>query len=162
MNNAPAESLKPASERFYSTNQLAEDAGITARTVRFYEGRGLLNPQLAGSTRVYTHSDRARLQIILRGKRLGFSLDEIQEYLNLYNVDAEHIGQIRHIQRKARERADDLRTKLKDIEYSLRQLEQIERDATDRLLSKGAGSNSSAPSLTSAPHTETQKEGMDP
>ncbi|MDE0799411.1 MAG: MerR family DNA-binding transcriptional regulator [Rhodospirillaceae bacterium] len=162
MNNAPAEALKPASEKFYSTNQLAEDAGVTARTVRFYEGRGLLNPQLAGSTRVYTHSDRARLQIILRGKRLGFSLDEIQEYLNLYNVDAEHIGQVRHIQRKARERADDLRTKLKDIEYSLRQLEQIERDATDRLLSKGVNTDSSAPSLTSIPRTETQKEGMDP
>ena len=111
---------------------------------------------------MYTHSDRARLQIILRGKRLGFSLDEIQEYLNLYNVDAEHIGQVRHIQRKARERADDLRTKLKDIEYSLRQLEQIERDATDRLLSKGVNTDSSAPSLTSIPRTETQKEGMDP
>ena len=66
--------------RLYSTTQLAEDAGITARTVRFYESRELLMPQLAGSTRVYTHSDRARLQIILRGKRLGFSLDEIQEY----------------------------------------------------------------------------------
>lgn len=166
MNSAPAAAITTASERFYSTNQLAEDAGVTARTVRFYEGRGLLNPQLAGSTRVYTHSDRARLQIILRGKRLGFSLDEIQEYLNLYNVDAEHIGQVRHIQRKARERADDLRTKLKDIEDSLRELEQIERDAIDRLRSKGVDPDSSAPSptstLTSTPRTETQKEGMDP
>lgn len=161
-----AAATKPAMERFYSTNQLAEDAGVTARTVRFYEGRGLLSPQLAGSTRVYTHSDRARLQIILRGKRLGFSLDEIQEYLNLYNVDAEHIGQVQHIRRKARERADELRTKLKDIEDSLRELEQIERDAIDRLRSKGVDPDSAAPSLTPTPdtshHTETQKEGMDP
>jgi DNA-binding transcriptional MerR regulator len=150
------------SERFYSTKQLAEDAGVTARTVRFYESRGLLSPQFAGSTRVYTHSDRARLQIILRGKRLGFSLDEIQEYLNLYDVDAEHIGQVRHIRHKARERANDLRTKLKDIEDSLKELEQIERDAIDRLRSKGADPDTPAPSLTSTIRTETQKKGMDP
>ncbi len=162
MNSAPAAALRTATERFYSTNQLAEDAGVTARTVRFYEGRGLLSPQLAGSTRVYTHSDRARLQIILRGKRLGFSLDEIQEYLNLYDVDAEHIGQVRHIRHKARERANDLRTKLKDIEDSLRELEQIEIDAIDRLRSKGVDPDKPAPSLTSTTRTATQKKGMDP
>lgn len=154
------------SERFYSTTQLAEDAGVTARTVRFYESRGLLNPQFAGSTRVYTHSDRARLQIILRGKRLGFSLDEVQEYLDLYDTDAEHIGQVLHIRHKARERANDLKTKLKDIEDLLKEIEQIERDAIDRLRSKGADPDAPAPSLTATPnttqHTETQKEGMDP
>ena len=149
-------------DRLYSTNQLADDAGVTARTVRFYEGRGLLQPQLAGSTRVYTHSDRARLQIILRGKRLGFSLDEIQAYLELYDADAEHIGQVMHIRHKARERANDLRAKLKDIEDSLRELEQIERDAIENLKSKGVDPDSPAPLLKPTPQNETQKEGMDP
>lgn len=153
---------KDTADRLYSTNQLADDAGVTARTVRFYEGRGLLQPQLAGSTRVYTHGDRARLQIILRGKRLGFSLDEIQAYLELYDADAEHISQVLHIRHKARERADDLRAKLKDIEDSLRELEQIEHDAIQNLKSKGVDPNSPAPLLKSPPQNEIHKEGMDP
>ena len=151
-----------AAGRFYSTNQLADDAGVTSRTVRFYEGRGLLQPQLAGSTRVYTHSDRARLQIILRGKRLGFSLDEIQEYLELYDADAEHIGQVLHIRHKAHERADDLRAKLKDTEDALHELEQIERDAIQNLKSKGVDPDSPAPSLRPTHQNETPKKGMDP
>lgn len=152
---------KETGDRFYSTNQLAEDAGVTARTVRFYEGRGLLQPQLAGSTRVYTHGDRARLQIILRGKRLGFSLDEIQEYLELYDADAEHISQVLHIRHKARERADDLRAKLRDIEESLKELEQIEQDAIQNLKSKGVDPDSPASSIRPKHQNKTQKEGMD-
>ena len=148
--------------RLYSTTQLAEDAGITARTVRFYESRELLMPQLAGSTRVYTHSDRARLQIILRGKRLGFSLDEIQEYLALYDSDPDHIGQVLHIRHKAHQRADQLRAKLKDIEDSLHELEQIERDAIQRLNSKGVDPDLPPPALTHTHHTKTFKKGMDP
>lgn len=151
--------------RLYSTNQLADDAGVTARTVRFYEGKGLLNPQLAGATRVYTHSDRARLQIILRGKRLGFSLEEIKQYLDLYDADPEHVGQVLHIRHKARERADELRGKLKDIEDSLSELEQIEHDAITQLNKMGIDPNAPPPSIGDAqPHTNEhtrQKEGMD-
>lgn len=152
-------------DRLYSTSQLAEDAGVTARTVRFYESRGLLNPQLAGSTRVYTHSDRARLQIILRGKRLGFSLDEIKEYLDLYDADAQHVNQVLHIRHKAKQRADDLRDKLKDIEASLSELEQIERDAIAQLTKMNIDPNATPPSLSRAAEDKTQptiqKEGID-
>lgn len=143
--------------RLYSTNQLAEDAGVTTRTVRFYESRGLLNPQLAGSTRVYTHSDRARLQIILRGKRLGFSLDEIKEYLDLYDADTEHVSQVLHIRHKARDRAKELRAKLKDIQDSLAELEQIERDAVAQLNKMGVDPNTQPKTTQHALH----KEGMD-
>ncbi|WP_187294316.1 MerR family transcriptional regulator, partial [Methylobacterium sp. B1] len=59
------------SDTLYTVTQLAKDLGVTARTVRFYEDKGLLTPQRAGNTRVYTHRDRARLILILRGKRLG-------------------------------------------------------------------------------------------
>lgn len=151
--------------RLYSTNQLAEDASVTARTIRFYESRGLLNPQLAGSTRVYTHSDRARLQIILRGKRLGFSLDEIKEYLDLYDSDSRNVGQVLHIRHKAKERADVLRGKLLDIEESLAELEQIERDAVTQLNKMGVDPNTAPPSRASARANTKytlQKEGMDP
>lgn len=165
MSNPALTSPSTADARFYSTNQLAEDAGVTARTVRFYESRGLLNPQLAGSTRVYTHSDRARLQIILRGKRLGFSLDEIKEYLDLYDADAQHVNQVLHIRHKAKQRADDLRDKLKDIEASLSELEQIERDAVAQLRKMNVDPNVTPPSLSSAHADKTQhvfqKEGID-
>lgn len=165
MSNAALTSTQTTDGRFYSTNQLADDAGVTARTVRFYEARGLLKPQLAGSTRVYTHSERARLQIILRGKRLGFSLDEIKEYLDLYDADAQHVNQVLHIRHKAKQRADDLRDKLKDIEASLSELEQIERDAVKQLTKMGVDPNGPPPSLSHVQEDKTQhliqKEGID-
>ena len=124
-------------DQFFSTKELAEETGVTARTIRFYESRGLLRPQLAGSTRVYTYRDHARLRLILRGKRLGFSLTEISEYLDLYDADPDHINQIHHIRKKVRERADELRAKLLDINAALEELEAIDREAADHLKQKG-------------------------
>ena len=79
----------------FSVSQLARQLGVTTRTIRFYEDKHLISPQRAGTTRVYTHRDRARLMLILRGKRLGFSLREIKEFLDLYDVDPEHHTQVR-------------------------------------------------------------------
>ncbi|MFL2769414.1 MAG: MerR family DNA-binding transcriptional regulator [Rhodospirillaceae bacterium] len=124
-------------DTLYSTNQLADSVGVTQRTIRFYESKGLLRPQFAGSTRVYTYRDHARLELILRGKRLGFSLDEIAEYLALYDADPEHISQVRHIRAKANERANDLKAKLSDIKITLGELEQIKQDAAHWLAEKG-------------------------
>ena len=77
-------SIKP---QLHTVTQLACELGITARTLRFYEGKGLISPSRLGTTRVYMARDRARMILILRGKRLGFSLREIAEYLNLYDID---------------------------------------------------------------------------
>jgi DNA-binding transcriptional MerR regulator len=82
-------------ERFYTVTELAQDLGVSARTLRFYEDKDLVAPQRAGSTRVYTHRDRARMILILRGKRLGFSLREIKNYLDLYDVDVTQTTQLR-------------------------------------------------------------------
>ena len=79
----------------YSVNQLAEEIGVTPRTIRFYEAKGLVAPQRAGNARVFTRRDRARLLLVLRGKRLGFSLDEIREYLDLYDSDRSQVSQVR-------------------------------------------------------------------
>lgn len=147
--------------RLYSTGQLADDAGLTARTIRFYEGRGLLHPQLAGSTRVYTYRDRARLALILRGKRLGFSLNEISEYLDLYDADPDHISQLHHVRHKVRERANDLRAKLLDIEASLEELEQMEREAAARLMEKGVKTEDTSPVTRSMGQIETTQKGME-
>jgi DNA-binding transcriptional MerR regulator len=148
-------------DRLYSTKQLAEDAGVTARTIRFYESRGLLRPQLAGSTRVYTYRDRARLALILRGKRLGFSLGEIAEYLDLYEADPDHVGQLHHVRHKARERAGDLRSKLLDIEASLEELEQIELDATNRLSQKGIETDATSQNIRTIEQSSIPQKGMD-
>src|ERR1700742_3178232 len=76
-----------AQGRLYTVTELAKELGMTARAVRFYEDKGLITPQRAGTTRVYSARDRARMILILRGKRLGFSLSGIKDYLDLYDAD---------------------------------------------------------------------------
>ena len=80
-------------EKLYSVTELAKELGVTPRAIRFYEAKGLITPQRAGGTRVYTHRDRGRLILILRGKKLGFSLREIKDYLDLYVVDTTFVEQ---------------------------------------------------------------------
>jgi DNA-binding transcriptional MerR regulator len=70
----------------YSISELAKEFGVTTRTIRFYEDQGLLSPTRAGATRVFSNRDRVRLKLALRGKRLGFSLAEIRELFELYDV----------------------------------------------------------------------------
>jgi len=74
-------------ERTYTISQLAREFEVTPRALRFYEDKGLLTPRRDGMNRVYSHRDRAKLQLILRGKRVGLSLIEIKEILDLYKVD---------------------------------------------------------------------------
>ena len=95
-------------DRTYSVTELASEFGTTARAIRFYENKGLLSPSRAGANRVYTYRDRARLVLVLRGKRLGFSLREIKEFLSLYHADPEGIVQMRSLAERLRERVGDL------------------------------------------------------
>jgi DNA-binding transcriptional MerR regulator len=84
-----------AQGRLYTVTELAKELGITARAIRFYEAKGLITPPRAGTTRVYSARDRARMILILRGKRLGFSLSTIREYLDLYDTDITQHAQLR-------------------------------------------------------------------
>jgi len=124
-------------EKIYSVTELARDLGVTPRTIRFYEDQGLISPQRAGNTRVYTHRDRARMILILRGKQLGFSLRDIKEYLDLYVVDATQTEQVQHLARKARERIDQLESQLQAVKTTLSELKEIERAALDTLTERG-------------------------
>ena len=74
-------------ETFYTVPQLSKELNVTERTIRFYDSKGLLNPSRVGNTRIFNYKDRARLLIILRAKKLGFSLKDIKIYLYLYDVD---------------------------------------------------------------------------
>ncbi|MGC2855558.1 MerR family transcriptional regulator [Novispirillum sp. DQ9] len=124
-------------EQFYTVTELAAQLGVTPRTIRFYEVKGLLTPRRVGTTRVYTHRERARMILILRGKRLGFSLRDIKEYLDLYVVDHERIEQVQHLLKKVRTRRTDLEDQRKALEETLTELDEIERQATAALRLKG-------------------------
>lgn len=106
---------------------------VTPRTLRFYEDRGLIQPRRVGTTRVYTRRDVARMRLILRGKRLGFSLREIEEFLDLYDADPQHVGQMRRLAERCRERIDELAAQRTAIDQTLGELATIEREALARI-----------------------------
>ena len=117
----------------FSINELAQAFDISARAIRFYEDKGLIAPERVGSRRVYTKRDRGRLQLILRGKRLGFSLAEIREYLDMYDQDPTQQAQIRLLLEKVSERRMQLEQQMIDIQDTLSDLEDIETQVKARL-----------------------------
>ncbi|HLZ79357.1 MAG TPA: MerR family DNA-binding transcriptional regulator [Sphingomonas sp.] len=117
--------------------QIASDLGITTRTLRFYEDRGLIEPRRIGTTRVYTRREVGRMQLILRGKRLGFSLRDIQEFLDLYDADPQHVEQMRRLAERVRKRVEELEQQKIAIEQTLDELHQIGREAMDRVKAAG-------------------------
>ena len=122
---------RPNADTFHTVTQLARDLGITARTIRFYEDKGLISPQRAGSTRVYTARDRARMILILRGKRLGFSLREIKEYLDLYGVDHTQAEQLRLLRASVAKRLASLRDQFQALQQTIEELEDVQRQAEE-------------------------------
>jgi DNA-binding transcriptional MerR regulator len=114
---------------FFTVNQLAEDLGVTARAIRFYEAKGLIAPRRAGTTRVFDRRDRARLMLVLRGKRLGFSLASIREFLDLYDADRTQAAQLRLLLESTRERIRELERQRVDLDQTLRELREVEAEA---------------------------------
>lgn len=113
--------------------QAAKELGVTHRTLRFYEDQGLIEPQRIGQTRVYSRREMGRMQLILRAKRLGFSIREIKEFLDLYDADPEQAEQTRHVLAKVRHRLDTLIQQRQALNATIRELQQIETEAAARL-----------------------------
>ncbi len=150
-----------AQARLFSITELSLELGVTPRAIRFYEAKGLLEPQRAGSTRVYTYRDRARLQIILRGKRLGFSLALVQKYLELYDADPTHRLQLEQLLRGARQRIAELEGQRQDLELTIEELREIEEltlDALARLEADPPPVKAAAESRT-APSPKSRRKG---
>ncbi|CAL8981027.1 MerR family transcriptional regulator [Rhodoplanes serenus] len=124
-------------DKIYSITELAKELNITPRTIRFYEDQGLITPQRVGTTRVYSHRDRARMILILRGKRLGFSLKDIKEFLDLYVVDTTQVEQLKVLIAKVRDRIAQLEDQLETVQISIKELRDIERVSLDMLNRKG-------------------------
>nr|WP_273546349.1 MULTISPECIES: MerR family DNA-binding transcriptional regulator [unclassified Xanthobacter] len=113
-------------DTFFTVTELARDLAVTPRTIRFYEDKGLITPRRAGTMRVYTKRDRARMVLILRGKRLGFSLREIKEYLDLYDMDPTQSEQMRMLLKKVQTRLDSLEDQRIALEETIAELKEIE------------------------------------
>ncbi len=123
----------------YSVTELANDLGVTPRALRFYEDKGLIAPQRAGNTRVYTHRDRGRLMLILRGKRLGFTLREVREWLDLYEVDPDQSAQMIRLKDKVRKRINALEQQRDDLDATLEELREILDQVERRLAGRPSG-----------------------
>jgi len=112
----------------FTIGELAAAFALSPRAIRFYEDQGLLAPVRAGTQRVYTKRDRARLQLILRGKRLGFSLADIREFLDLYDAGGANRRQMAMTLERTRARIADLEQQLEDITITLAELRDMEGD----------------------------------
>ncbi|ABS69663.1 putative transcriptional regulator, MerR family [Xanthobacter versatilis] len=125
-------------DTFFTATELARDLSVTPRTIRFYEDKALITPRRAGTMRVYTKRDRARMVLILRGKRLGFSLREIKEYLDLYDMDPTQAEQMRLLLKKVQTRLEMLEDQRLALEESIVELKEIEEQTLSALEQEAA------------------------
>jgi DNA-binding transcriptional MerR regulator len=114
-----------AERRFYSIGDMCDAFGVTARALRFYEDEELIAPERRGTTRLYTDRDRARLTWILRGKSVGFSLNDIRELLDLYDVGDQQHTQMLATRDRCRQRITALKRQKIDIDTTIAELEEF-------------------------------------
>ncbi len=125
---------RPESENrdLFAIADLAREFGISTRAIRFYESKGLLAPERVGATRIFRRRDRARLMLILRGKRLGFSLRDISEYLSLYDPRSQ-TAQVHLLLDLVDQRIALLQQQMTDLNTALSELGEIRKLAAERL-----------------------------
>jgi DNA-binding transcriptional MerR regulator len=118
----------------WTVGELADELGVTTRTLRFYEAEGLIAPARSGSSRVYDHRDRARLRLILRGKRFGMSLAEIREIVDMYDGAASsERKQLEMLLDRLGEIAADLRARQQDLARTLAEVTEVAGQCRSRL-----------------------------
>lgn len=122
---------------YYSITELTREFDISTRTLRFYEDEGLIQPLRRGRTRLFRPSDRHLVRQILRGKRLGFSINEIREIIQMYREPPGEVGQLKLLIKKINEKKDDLRQKRRDLEEVLAELDRSEESCVERLVELG-------------------------
>jgi DNA-binding transcriptional MerR regulator len=125
-------------QRYFTITQLTQEFDITTRTLRFYEAQGLVSPTRRGRQRLYTPGDRTRIKLILRGKRLGFSLNEIKEMIEMYGSAPGETGQLRLLLDRIAARRAELLEKQRDIELTLLELDEVEAGAKSRMAELGS------------------------
>lgn len=120
-------------DRIWTISELAEEFEVTLRTIRHYEDVGLLSPDRRGTSRLFRNRDRVRLGLILRGKRLGFSLDEIARIVNMYDEQPGEAGQLEYLIEQIAARRAELEQRRRDIEETLADLDTVEARCREHL-----------------------------
>jgi DNA-binding transcriptional MerR regulator len=120
--------------RTWTVGELAEDLGVTTRTLRFYEAQGLISPRRAGANRVYDPRDRARLRLILRGRRFGMSLEECREIVDMYDgAESSEARQLRTLLGRLDEVTADLTARQDDLQRTLAEVADVAGQCRQRL-----------------------------
>ncbi|AXV34249.1 MerR family transcriptional regulator [Aeromonas hydrophila] len=132
MSNTLAHGLT-GKEVTYSISELAHEFDITPRTIRYYEDEGLITPTREGQTRIYSHKDKIRLKLTLRGKRLGFSLAEIRELFDMYDTDRSSKTQLNSMIQLIEAKRHSLHQQLEDIQMVMAELEAAEQRCVNSL-----------------------------
>lgn len=122
---------------YYSITDLTREFGISTRTLRFYEDEGLIHPVRRGRTRLFRPSDRHLVRQVLRGRRLGFSIAEIREIVQMYKEPPGEVGQLKLMISRIEEKRQALRQKRRDLEDTLNELDQAEEACVERLVELG-------------------------
>ncbi|WP_421313710.1 MerR family transcriptional regulator [Aeromonas veronii] len=131
----------PGKEITYSISELAHEFDVTPRTIRYYEDEGLLTPLREGQTRIYSHRDKIRLKLTLRGKRLGFSLAEIRELFDMYDTDKSSKTQLHSMIQLIETKRGVLRQQMEDIQMVMAELEAAEQRCVNSLNSLKTGAD---------------------
>jgi DNA-binding transcriptional MerR regulator len=113
-------------ETHYTISELASEFDITPRTIRFYEEKGLLSPERDGQKRLFSSADRVRLQLILRGKRCGLSLEESRDIIDMYEPGRNNAEQLHSLLGKVEQRRGVLQAQLADLRQMLRELDEVQ------------------------------------
>ena len=126
-------------DKFYTITELTREFGVSTRTLRFYEDEGLINPERRGRTRLFRPADRRLIQEILRGRRIGFTIAEIREIIQVYKDPPGESGQLRLLMKRVEEKREELHQKRRDIEETLDELNNVEEACLTRLAEIGVG-----------------------
>lgn len=122
---------------YYTITELTREFDVSTRTLRFYEDEGLIAPLRRGRTRLFRPSDRHLIKQIMRGKRLGFSINEIREIIQMYSTPPGEVGQLKLMITRIEEKRGDLRQKRRDLEETLEELDNAEEACVERLAELG-------------------------
>jgi len=120
-------------KRTWTISELAAEFGVTLRTIRFYEDRGLITPERRGTLRVFHPRDRVRLGLVLRGRRLGFSLAQITTIVDMYDAEPGEAGQLRYLLDQITDRRAELEQRRRDIDETLTELDEVAQRCVEDL-----------------------------
>ena len=125
--------------KLYTITDLTREFGVSTRTIRFYEDEGLVRPIRRGRTRLFRPSDRMLLRQILRGRRIGFSIAEIREIIELYRSPPDEAVQLERMMEKIGEKRAVLEQKRRDLEDTLREMDEAASNVSERMREIAAG-----------------------